>query len=143
MPSLRNALLKIVGPIMPPEDALGGDDVNSEPIQATPSTPPLDRDKLRRDLKAVNKQNSRYFVVCVVMILVIFSVSIGVVLTNLNRPDIIKADMAAIGISFACLITMMIKLWRDKSNIELLIILATYMEADTLKTIVDVLIKKL
>jgi D-alanyl-lipoteichoic acid acyltransferase DltB (MBOAT superfamily) len=105
--------------------------------------PPLDRDKLKRDLSAVNKDNGRYFFVCVAMVVLLFLVSIGVILTNLNKPDIIKVVMAAFGISSAGLITMMIKLWREKSNVELLILLAINMDAETLKTIVAVLIKRL
>jgi len=140
MPSLRNVLLASVGPTSVPKDSLGSDDEHGAQVAPIHE---LDRDKLKRDLAAVNKDNNRYFLVCVMMVVFLFLVSIGVVLTNLNKPDIIKVVMAAFGISSAGLITMMIKLWREKSNGELLILLAINMDSDTLKTIVTVLLKRL
>ncbi len=38
---------------------------------------------------------------------------------------------------------MMIKLWREKSNTELLILLAINMDSDTLKSIIAILAKRL
>jgi hypothetical protein len=140
MSSLRNVLLENVGPVALPKDSLGGDDTQERRV---PAVPALDREKLKRDLTALNKNNSRYFIICVVMVLILFLVSIGVVLMNLGKPDVIKIVMAAFGISSAGLITMMIKLWREKSNVELLILLAINMDSDTLKTVVAVLVKRL
>jgi hypothetical protein len=140
MTSLRSVLLKHAGALPAPKDSLGSADEPS--IQVTP-VPILDRDKLGRDLSVVNKGNNRYFFICVSMVLTLFAVSVGVVLTNLNKPDIIKVVMAAFGISSAGLITMMIKLWREKSNTELMILLAINMDSDTLKTIIAILAKRL
>jgi hypothetical protein len=140
MPSLRSVLLANIGPTSIPTVTMGSDGKHETEVSPVP---PLDRDKLKRDLSAVNKDNSRYFFVCVAMVVLLFLVSIGIILTNLSKPDIIKVAMAAFGISSAGLITMMIKLWREKSNVELLILLAINMDAETLKTIVAVLIKRL
>jgi hypothetical protein len=140
MTSLKSVLLESVGMINAPKDLLGGDDEGGARVAATSS---LDRDKLKRDLSAINKGNNRYFLICVVMVAILFLVSVGVVLTNLNKPEIIRVAMGAFGISSAGLITMMIKLWREKSNVELLMILAINMDYDTLKTVVAVLAKRL
>jgi hypothetical protein len=139
MKSLRSILLENVGPTVA-RDALGGIEAEARVV---PAGPPLNVEKLKRDLSAVSKNNTKYFIICVIMVLVLFVISIIVVLTNLNKPDIIKVVMAAFGISCAGLITMMIKLWREKSNIELLIILAINMDLDTLKTVVAVLVRRL
>jgi hypothetical protein len=137
--SLRSILLDNVGPVDVAKDGLGSDEIE-EVIAAGPRINP---EKLQRDLAAVSKTNTTYFIICVIMVVVLFIVSIGVVLTNLNNPDIIKVVLAAFGVSCAGLITMMIKLWREKSNIELLIILAINMDLDTLKTVVAVLVRRL
>jgi len=139
MKSLRSILLENVGSTIA-RDALGGDDAERRVVS---TSPPLNVEKLKQDLSAVTKNNTKYFILCVIMVLVLFVVSITVVLTNLGKPDIIKVVMAAFGISCAGLITMMIKLWREKSNTELLIILAINMDLDTLKAVVAVLAKKL
>jgi hypothetical protein len=138
MPSLRSVLLKTVGQHAAPQDSLGSNE-ESRAVRA----PALDKDRLKRDLAAVNKDNNRYFLICVAMVLILFLVSVGVVLTNLAKPDIIKVVMAAFGISSAGLITMMIKLWREKSNIELLILLAINMDPETLKTVITIMVKRL
>lgn len=138
MASLKSVLLASVGPTSIPKDSLGSD---QEKVRQ--DIPTLDRERLKLDLSAANKDNSRYFLVCTVMVVLLFLVSIGVVLTNLSNPNIIKIVMVAFGISSAGLITMMIKLWREKSNVELLILLAINMDSDTLKTVVNVLVKRL
>jgi hypothetical protein len=140
MTSLRRVLLENVGLTSAPADSLGGDDEQGGRMSAAPA---IDRDKLKHDLSAVNKANNRYFLVCVAMVVLLFLVSVGVILTNLNRPEIIKVVMSAFGISSAGLITVMIKLWREKSNIELLLLLAINMDTDTLKTVVTMLVNRL
>jgi hypothetical protein len=140
MASLRSVLLENIGGAALPKDSLGGDDT---PKRQETSEPVINKDKLQRDLKAVNKDNSRYFLICVIMVLILFLVSVGIVLTNLNKPDVIKLVLGAFGVSSAGLITMMIKLWREKSTVELLILLAISMDTDTLKTVIGVLAKRL
>jgi hypothetical protein len=140
MKSLRSILLENIGSAGVPKDALGGDEMLENAIG---TGPPINHEKLKRDLTAVKKDNTKYFVICVIMVFLLFLVSIGVVLTNLSKPDIIKLVMAAFGVSCAGLITMMIRLWREKSNTELLLALATNMnDLNTLKTVVAVLIRK-
>ena len=141
MASLQSVLLANIGAASVPADSLGGSDGREMP--AVPAIPSLDREKLKRDLSAISKGNNRYFLICVVMVVILFLVSVGVVLTNLNKPDIIKIVLGAFGISSAGLITMMIKLWREKSNTELLILLAINMDSDTLKSIIAILAKRL
>lgn len=138
MASLRSVLVKNVGEPDRPNISLGADDE----VPAPPKAPALDKDKLQRDLAVVYKDNNRYFIVCVVMVCALFVASVGVVMMNLNSPDVIKVTMAAFGISSAGLITMMIKLWREKSNTELLLALASNMGTGTLETVVKVLINK-
>ncbi len=141
MKTLRRALLENLGSAGIPKDALGGDEMLEK---AVATSPPIDRKKLEQDLRAVKRDNTKFFVICVIMVVFLFLVSIGVVLTNLSKPDVIKIVMATFGVSCAGLITWMIRLWREKSNTELVLALAINMnDLETLKTIVAVLVRKL
>jgi hypothetical protein len=141
MKSLRRTLLENVGPAGLPKDALGSDEMLETAIA---TGPPINPEKLKRDLTSVKKDNTKFFVLCVIMVFLLFLVSVGVVLTNLSKPDVVKLVMATFGVSCAGLITMMIRLWREKSNTELVLALAINMnDMDTLKTVLAVLIRKL
>lgn len=143
MTSLRAVLHKYAD-VTVPTAPLGSDETGNEekPERKRVKRADIDKANLRKDLEAVKRDNGRYFVVCVVMIGLLFITSIIVVLTNLANPDIIKGAMAAFGISTAGLITLMIKLWRTKSNTEMLILLAINMDAETIKTVIGILAKR-
>lgn len=143
MTSLRAVLHKYADATVP-SAPLGSDETDNEekPERKRVKRADIDKANLRKDLEAVKRDNGRYFVVCVVMIGLLFITSIIVVLTNLANPDIIKGAMAAFGISTAGLITLMIKLWRTKSNTEILILLAINMDAETIKTVIGILAKR-
>lgn len=143
MTSLRAVLHKYAD-VTVPTAPLGSDETDQEekPERKRVKRVDIDKANLRKDLEAVKRDNGRYFVVCVVMIGLLFITSIIVVLTNLANPDIIKGAMAAFGISTAGLITLMIKLWRTKSNTEMLILLAINMDAETIKTVIGILAKR-
>jgi len=98
---------------------------------------------LRRDLEAVKRDNHRYFLICVVMILVLFVASIAVIFTNLGKPGLIKIAMAGFGVSTAGLITMMVNLWRVKSITEILLLLAVNMGPESVQTVINILSKRL
>lgn len=108
---------------------------------AEPAT--LDRAALRRDLETVRGANNRYFVLCVAMSILLFIISIVVVLTNLTNTGVVKVVMSAFGIPATGLITFMSKLWRVKSNTEMLILLAINTDADTIKAVINILSKQL
>lgn len=136
MASLKEVLTQNVE-LPPLSDKLGGGE------KAAPPTVKVNKAGLKRGLVQVKKDNNRYFLICVAMVLILFAVSVGVVIFKNDQPDLIKAIMAALGVSSAGLITMMIKLWRDKSNVELVLVLATNMDDEALKTVLAVLVKKI
>lgn len=103
----------------------------------------IDKKNLRKDLEVVKSANKQYFLICVIMIIVLFIASLILVLINLAKPNIVTAIMTAFGISTAGLILLMIKLWREKSNTELLLALALNMDGETLKRIIEILAARL
>ncbi len=103
----------------------------------------IDRKALRKDLYRVKQDNNRYFVVCAAMVVVLFIVSVGLVITNLQNAAVVKVVLSGFGVSAAGLITLMAKLWRVKNNTELLLILAINTDGETIKTVVNILAKAL
>jgi hypothetical protein len=103
----------------------------------------INRKTLRKDLQRVKQDNNRYFVVCAAMVVLLFVVSVGLVIVNLQNAAVVKIALSAFGVSAAGLITVMTNLWRVKSNTELLMILAINTDGETLKTVVNILAKAL
>ncbi len=77
------------------------------------------------------------------MVVVLFIVSVGLVITNLQNAAVVKVVLSGFGVSAAGLITLMAKLWRVKNNTELLLILAINTDGETIKTVVNILAKAL
>ena len=65
------------------------------------------------------------------------------VFTKLNQPDFIKGAAGIFGVSAGALIWRMFKMWEKKSQIGFFMHLAPNVKDDTLKTVIDVLAKKL
>jgi hypothetical protein len=128
-------------PSVPP-GTLGYDEAQSDTVGRTRKKG-LDKEKLKSDLEAIKRDNTRYFLVCVVMVGSLFLASIAIVLANLNNPGWVKVAMGGFGASAAGLITVMTNLWRTKSSTEVLLLLIPGMDADALKTIILILAKKL
>jgi len=142
MASLRDVLQKYAAPSKAPSARAGADETNPSEV-VSEQIIKIDRGAFQRDLEAVKRGNRAYFIVCVVMIVLLFMVSLIVVLSNLDKPDWIKVAMTVFGVSSAGLITVMINLWRTKSNTEFLLILAPNVDAETLRIIIEILARRL
>lgn len=142
MHSLREVLKDYSDAVRAPS-ALAGSIEGGVATEAVLPSKIIDREAFRNDLAALKRDNDRYFKICVMMIVLLFVVSVGVVLGNLSRPDWIKIALTGFGVSSAGLITVMINLWRTKSNTEVLLILVPNVDSDTLKTVIGILAKRL
>lgn len=141
-PSLRDVVNKYAGPPVVPDVRAGSDQTN-EPRTLKHDEPTIDRVALRKDLSAVNKSNTVWFGVCVGMLVLLFAVTVGLVIFNIDRPGLVKTALSALGISSAGVVTMMIRLWRTKSYTELLLSLAINMDAEAMRTVIGILAKRL
>src|SRR5205807_2127466 len=83
---------------------------------------------LDRRLKALRGQLEVYFAVCVGMIVVLFLAQLGVVLTQFDKPALVKAAVAVCGVSTFGLITFLARLWRDRDRTATIIALAEALE---------------
>jgi hypothetical protein len=100
------------------------------------------RDKaLREDLRKIIKSDTRYFNICVLMVLLLFIGSVVLVLVNLNSPERITAIFGVTGISFAWLIKQMVSLWREKAHSEASYALAAKLPPEDLKAVISILLQ--
>jgi len=141
MASLHDVLRQYIGTIPAPIATAGSDETQGASEEKASTS--FDKEGFQRGLEQVKKDNRLYFIICVAMVLTLFIISIVFVLANLDRPGAIKIAMAAFGISTAGLMAKMIGLWREKSNTEFLLLLAPNVDADTIKTIVGILAKRI
>ena len=97
---------------------------------------------LRKDILDVMRSDTKYFNLCVAILIVLFIGSILVVLINLNHPATITAIFAATGISYGYLLNQITGLWREKSHAEVAYTLARNLPPQDLKAVISVLLAK-
>jgi hypothetical protein len=108
------------------------------------STPEIaDRAALRADLEAVRRSNNTWFTVGVVLLVILFLATLWIVIAYIDRPTLVRSAISILGISSAGLVTLMFRMWGSKSRTEYVLILVSNMDAATLKSIVDILARKL
>jgi len=102
----------------------------------------IDMKKLQRDLSAISKANQVYFNICVGMLLILFISSLAIVFMFIPNTQLLYSIFSVLGISVSGVITQMISLWREKSYVDLLYILAGTLKEDIIKSILQILVKK-
>lgn len=97
------------------------------------------RAELRTDLRMAIDRNRGTLRTAVTLIVILFIVNVGIAVFYLKEPLVIQAAAGVTGVSAAGLITWMIRLWTDKSRLEMLAVFAVNLEGDALKTLLNVL----
>jgi hypothetical protein len=103
----------------------------------------IDRDGLRKALAQLKKQNDRYFGICFSAVFVLFTAMLVTFFVKLNQPNFAIGMIGAFGGAAGTLIWRMFKMWEKKSQTEFFMHLTPSVNDDTLKTVIDVLAKKL
>lgn len=127
MNALKSVLKKYAEPIK-----LGNDDSGERTLEEFPS-----------DLKAVRKTGNRFFSVCVIMLCVLFILSLALILVFLNDPAKISVVFGITGVSFAWIVRMMFKIWKQKSYIDIIMMIIGSTKKDISRSIITILAKKL
>jgi len=115
--------------------------------QVSPHFGPADKSRdeqlqqLRSDLRRIGDSSNRYFLICVVLVLILFVGACALVAFNFNRPDQITAVFTATGLSFFGIVRQMLRLWKEKVNSDMLTVLAGNLETADLRRIVNALLK--
>jgi hypothetical protein len=93
-------------------------------------------------LKSDRRTSDCYFLVCVAMVVLLFLVEIGLVLTQFDKPELVKGAVAAFGVGAFGLISIMVKLWGDRNRIGLILALGQSLEPADLRDILHVLLEQ-
>lgn len=101
------------------------------------------RQNLQRDLTRISQRNEKYFMVGVGMAIVLFIVL--VVMSVLRQCDSIAAQAVPplLGSSAAVIVWRMFHTWREKSYTDSVLALVPNVDDETLRTIVEVLVRKI
>jgi hypothetical protein len=97
---------------------------------------------LQEHLRAVSSGNALYFRICFALLLVLFSGACVLVLNSLHNPNQVAIIFGITGVSFMGIFRQMVKLWKDKVNSDMLLVLAGSMKKDDLRSIVQVLVDR-
>jgi len=100
-----------------------------------------DVDALRRSLQRISESNKTYFIICVALLLILFAGACLLVLRSLDHPNQIAVIFGATGISFMGIFSQSVRLWKEKVNSDMLLILAGNLRPQDLKGVVDILLR--
>jgi multisubunit Na+/H+ antiporter MnhF subunit len=98
-------------------------------------------DQLRRDLQRVSAANKNYFSICVGLLLVLFAGAFVLVVRSLDKPAEIAGIFGATGISLLGIVTQMARLWRQKVNTDMMLVLASNMRPADFKAVVEIVLR--
>lgn len=115
----------------------------SSPVVAGDSGSRLQMTALRSDLSRLRAESTSWFALCVVVFLAIFLGQTGLLLLDVVGPGAAAGTTAATGASLVGLAMMIFRLWREKVAIDLLMVLLVALDEDAVRSIVDVLARKL
>jgi hypothetical protein len=132
MKTLREVLAQYSAPLI-----MGEQEASSSTM------PQADHDALRRDLQAISTTNKKYFLVCVLMLVVLFSGSCVLVFYNLQNPGLLKSLFAVTGVSFLGVFTQMVRLWKEKVSSDIILVLIGSLGSDQIMPILEILLRKL
>lgn len=99
-------------------------------------------EELKKKLQKLRKSKDWAFIICVVMVVLAFLVSISLVVALFRDPDKIAILFSATGLTTAGLISVMRGIWKEKVAIELTIILLENMRPESFESIIPVILKK-
>jgi hypothetical protein len=99
----------------------------------------IDGEKLRSDLRFVITTNRRYFAMAAGLTIGLFVVLVVVILTNVERQEVLTGAVLAFGVSVAGCISWMVKIAMNKQTSEALLTLAAHLDEDALKTVITIL----
>jgi len=103
----------------------------------------INRQNLQRDLIRISQRNEKYFMVGVGMAIVLFIVL--VVMSFLRQCDSVAAQAVPplLGSSAAVIVWRMFHTWREKSYTDSVLALVPNVDDEILRTIVEVLVRKI
>jgi hypothetical protein len=98
-------------------------------------------ENLRRDLKRVSERNRSVFLVCVFMVILLFVGACWLVLKHQSDTTFIQGVFAVTGVSFAGLISQMVRLWKAKVSSDMILILSSSLNPADTRAVLEILLK--
>ena len=98
-------------------------------------------EQLRRDLANVSASNQTYFTLCVALLLLLFAGATILVLRSLNKPGQIAGIFGVTGVSFMGIVAQMVRLWKQKVNTDMMLVLAGNMRPQDFKAVVEIVLR--
>jgi len=98
---------------------------------------------LRNELRQLRKRINSHYWFSVAMVGLVFIIGLVVLLTYIKEPSHAAAIFGAMGISVSGAVEYMRRLWKEMSQINLVIILASELDTEKISAIVEALIKKI
>jgi hypothetical protein len=102
-----------------------------------------DHADLRTDLNRISARNLTFFWICFAALCLLFVVS-GVILVKfIGEPKQLERIYAVTGLSIVGIVAQMVKLWKEKTSADLILVLARRLRPDETRGILEILLKNL
>lgn len=101
----------------------------------------LQRNTLKKALADARADNRKVFLIFLCMIVCLFSVAVVGVVLNLNHPEVVWGINSAFGGLSAFLFYFLLRVWREISRMNLVLMLTEFMDMGALQTLVNELVK--
>ena len=95
------------------------------------------------ELAEVSRTNQLYFQICCVVLLLLFTLSCGLVVRFMNDPSRLGALFAVTGISIVGLVAQMVWLWKQKVTADVVAVLARHLRPRDVRGVIEILFAKL
>ena len=102
----------------------------------------LDGESLKLELETLRDAHQRTFYLCAGMVITAFIASIVVVILLMNDPSKIAALFGATGVTTAGMITLMVKIWKEKVAIDLTLALVGSLQPEAYGSFLAIIAKK-
>jgi hypothetical protein len=107
------------------------------PVASTPRT------DLTTNLSEVSRTNRLRFQLCCAALVILFTVSSGLIVRLMNDPGELGALFAFTGISFIVLVACMIWVWKQKVTADVVVLLARHLHEKDIRGVIEVLFNEL
>jgi len=102
-----------------------------------------DLQDLRSDLNRISARNLTFFWICFGALCVLFAASGVILVKYMGEPKRLESIYAVTGLSILGIVAQMVKLWKEKTSADLILVLVRRLKPEDMRGILEILLKNL
>jgi hypothetical protein len=102
-----------------------------------------DLQDLRSDLNRISARNLTFFWICFGALCILFAASGVILVKYIGEPKRLESIYAVTGLSILGIVAQMVKLWKEKTSADLILVLVRRLQPQDMRGILEILLKNL